>query len=282
MTRGTTTPNRPRTADQTDMSGPESPPAASAPPRLRLRFAGRVALGALGLAVLRGPLGTAWVLAAAVPGAYLAAYARTNLDANRSPDGGEPFARLGTANGITLFRGWLAAVLTGALVASPPDPRIPVALFAGAVGLDAVDGAVARRTRETVLGARLDGATDALAVLVGAAVAVALGSLPAWYLLAGAVWYAYAGSLWRRRRNGEPVYDLPPSRIRPFVGTAQFAVVALALLPSVGGAGGTPRLTALAGVVLAALLGSFARDWAAATGRLGRDDPPLASGRGGD
>ncbi|MGM0447456.1 MAG: CDP-alcohol phosphatidyltransferase family protein [Methanobacteriota archaeon] len=266
---------------RTEMTPSESSPAASAPSRVRRRFAGTVALGALGIAALWRPLGTAWVLAAALPGAYLAAYAWTNLDANRPPDGGDPRPRLGPANAITLFRGWLAAILAGAAVATPPDPRVPLVLFVGAVGLDAVDGAVARRTRETVLGARIDGATDALTVLVGAAVGVALGALPAWYLLAGAVWYAYAGSLWRRRQAGAPVFELPPSRVRPFVGTAQFAVVAFALLPDVAGAGGDSRLTALAGVALAALLASFARDWAAATGRLGRDDPPVAAGRDG-
>ena len=262
------------------MSAPESSVSLSS--RLGLRFAGGGALGTLGLAALWRPLGAAWVLTALLPATYLAAYAWANLDANHPTDGGDPSPRLGPANALTLFRGWLAALLAGAAVAPPPDPRLPVALFAGAVALDAVDGAVARRTRETVLGARLDGAADALAVLVGAAVAVSLGALPAWYLLAGAVWYAYAASLWRRRRAGAPVYELPPSRIRPFVGTAQFAVVAVALLPAVWGAGGTPGLTALAGVALAALLASFARDWAAATGRLGRDDPPIAAGRGGD
>jgi CDP-diacylglycerol--glycerol-3-phosphate 3-phosphatidyltransferase len=262
------------------MTAPESP--AVPPARLRRRFAAAVTLGALGLAALWRPLGTAWVLAAVAPGAYLAAYARTNLAANRAPDGGTPDPRLGPANAITLFRGWLAVVLAGAAVASPPSPWLPAALFVGAVGLDAVDGAVARRTRETVLGAKLDGATDALAVLVGAAVAVSLGSLPAWYLLAGGVWYAYAGSLWRRRRRGAPVYELPPSRARPFVGTAQFAVVALALVPGVGVSVGRLPLTALAAVALAALLASFARDWAAATGRLGRDDPPVAGGRSRD
>ena len=181
-----------------------APSTASPRSRLRLRFAGAVTLGALGLAALWRTFGTAWVLAAAGPGAYLAAYAWTHLGANHRPGVDGPRPRLGPANAITLFRGWLAVVLGGAAVASPPDPRVPVVLFGGAVGLDAVDGAVARRTRETVLGARLDGATDALAVLVGAAVAVALGALPAWYLLAGGVWYAYAGSLWWRRRTGAP------------------------------------------------------------------------------
>ena len=255
---------------------------ATAPARLRLRFAAVVALGALGLAALWRPLGTTWVLAATVPGAYLAAYAWTNLDANRPPDGGDAHPQLGAANAVTIFRGWLAVVLAGAVVAPVPVSWLPVALFAGAVGLDGVDGAIARRTRETVLGGRLDGATDALAVLVGIAVAVALGTLPAWYLLAGAVWYAYAGSLWRRRRRGAPVYELPPSRVRPLIGTAQFAVVAVALVPGIESAVGSFGLTALAAVALAPLLASFARDWAAATGRLDRDDPPIAAGRGGD
>ena len=255
---------------------------ATVPPRLRLRLVGGAALAALGLAALWRPFGVEWVLATAPAGAYLLAYAWTNLSANHPPGEGDPRPRLGPANAITLFRGWLAAILAGALVAPPPNRWVPLGLFVGAVGLDAVDGAVARRTGETVFGARLDGATDALAVLVGAAVAVALGALPAWYLVAGGVWYAYAGSLWRRRRNGAPVYELPPSRIRPFVGSAQFGVVALALFPTTGAAPPPSWLVAVAGVALAALLASFGRDWAAATGRLGRDDPPTAVGRGGD
>jgi len=185
-------------------------PASTARSRLRLRFAVSVAVGGLGLAALWRPLGAAWVLAALPVGGYLTAYAAVNLAANRPSEDGAAEAtgpqaavdadivgRLGPANVITLFRGWLVVVLAGALVADPPAPWLPVWLFAGAAGLDAVDGAVARRTRETVLGGRLDAATDALAVLVGAAVAVVLGALPAWYLLAGGVWYAY-----RRRCGG--------------------------------------------------------------------------------
>jgi len=249
--------------------------------RLRLRFAGAVVVGGLGLAALWGPLGAAWVLAALPVGGYLAAYAAVNLAANRPSDGeaagsadADVLSRLGPANWITLFRGWLVAVLAGALVADPPAAWGPALLFAGAAGLDAVDGAVARRTRETVLGGRLDAATDALAVLVGAAVAAALGGLPVWYLLAGGVWYAYAAALWRRRRAGGPVYRLPPSRLRPVVGTAQFLVVGAGLLPNAGDAG---WLVALAALALAALLASFTRDWAAATGRLGRTDPQTAA-----
>lgn len=241
--------------------------------RVRGRFLGALAVGALGLVALWRPLAGGWPLGAAAVGAYVAAYAGTHLSANRPPGGATVHPTLGPANAITLFRGWLLAVLAGTLRSSPPDPRLPVALFAVAVLLDAVDGAVARRTRETVLGARLDGATDALAVLVGGAVTVGAGALPAWYLVAGGVWYAYAGSLWLRRRAGAPIYGLPPSRVRRGIGSAQFLVIAAALLPGAGG----PVLAAVAGLALTVLLASFARDWAAATGRLGRSDPPVAT-----
>lgn len=241
--------------------------------RVRGRLLGAFGVGALGLVALWRPLDGRWLLGASTVALYVAAYAGTNLSANRPPDGTEVHPTLGPANAITLFRGWLLAVLAGTLLASPPNRWLPVGLFVAAVLLDAVDGAVARRTRETVLGARLDGAVDGLAVLVGGAVAVGAGALPAWYLLAGGVWYAYTGSLWLRRRAGEPTYELPPSRVRGLVGSGQFLVIAAALLP---GTGGRP-LAVGAGLALAVLLASFARDWAAATGRLGREDPPVAT-----
>ena len=249
--------------------------SAAARTRVRTRFLAGAALGALGLVALQRPLGGDWLLGAAPIGLFVAAYAGTHLSANRSSAGSDLHPTLGPANAITLFRGWLVAVLGGTLVSAPSRPWLRAGLFVAAVLLDAVDGAVARRTRETVLGARLDSATDALAVLVGAAVAVAGGSLPAWYLVAGGVWYAYAGSLWIRKRSGALVYELPPSRIRPLVGSAQFLVVAVGLLPGVEGTVRT-ALAIGAGIALATLLTSFARDWAAATGRLGRDDPPVA------
>jgi len=241
--------------------------------RVRARLLGTVGVGALGLVALWRPLDGRWLLGAAPVALYVAAYAGTNLSANRPPGDAAVRPTLGPANAISLFRGWLLAVLAGTPLAPPSDRWLPVGLFVAAVLLDAVDGAVARRTRETVLGARLDGAVDALAVLVGGGVAVGAGALPAWYLLAGGTWYAYAGSLWVRRRAGEPTYELPPSRVRGPVGSGQFLVIAVALVP---GTGGSP-LAAAAGIALAALLASFARDWAAATGRLGREDPPVAT-----
>lgn len=247
-------------------------PADPARSPLRRRFLGAVAVGALGLAALRPLFDGRWLSGAAPVGVYLAAYVGSNLSANRPPGRARGLSTLGTANAVTLFRGWLLAVLAGALLGPAPNPWVPLALFCVAVSLDVVDGAVARRTHETVLGARLDAAVDALAVLVGGAVAVRIGALPAWYLVAGGVWYAYAGALWLRKRAGEPTFELPPSRVRGPIGIAQFLVVAAGLAPGVGGR----PLAAAAGVALAALLASFTRDWAAATGRLGRDDPPVA------
>lgn len=241
-------------------------------PRLRRRFLGAVVAGALGLVALRPLFGGRWLLGAAPVAWYLAIYAGSNLSANRPSGTAGVRPTLGAANAITLFRGWLLAVLAGAILGSAPNRWVPLGLFCVAVSLDAVDGAVARRTCETVLGARLDGAVDALAVLVGGTVAVGSGALPAWYLVAGGVWYAYAGSLWLRKKSGESTYELPPSRIRGPVGIAQFLVVAAGLVPGVGGR----PLAVVAGLALATLLASFARDWAAATGRLGREDPPVA------
>jgi CDP-diacylglycerol--glycerol-3-phosphate 3-phosphatidyltransferase len=143
-----------------------------------------------------------------------------------------------------------------------PSGLVPTGVFVCAVLLDAVDGAIARRTRETVLGARLDGATDALALLVGSAVGAALGVLPAWYALAGLVWYGYSGALLFREWAGGSVHDLPESRLRPLVGSAQFLVVAAALWP------GLVVPDPIVAAAFVALLASFVRDWGAATGRL--------------
>lgn len=237
------------------------------PRRLRHRLVAAVGVGAVafgGIAVAIATNPTAWLVGAVGVGSVVAVTARLGLGSNRTPESSRIHDRLGAANAVTLFRGWLLAALAGFLVADPADPWLPAGLFVAAGILDAVDGAVARRTRETVLGARLDTSVDALAVLVGSAVGVAGGVLPMWYLLAGFVWYVYTAGLWYRRRTGTPVYDLPESRLRPVVGAAQLVVIGGALLPLFG----TPETTAASTLALAALCLSFGRDWAAATGRI--------------
>ena len=188
---------------------------------------------------------------------------------------------LGVANGLTLLRGVLFCAVGGFVVATPSHGWLPAVLFAVAALLDVVDGTVARRTRTTELGERLDPAVDALGVLLGAAAAVALDALPAWYLLAGGLWFGYIGSLWLRRRRGRAVFELPPSRLRGPIGAAQMVVIAAALVPTAP----TGAVTVAAAIALVVLVASFLRDWLAATGRLDRVPPgarraPVAPTRG--
>lgn len=233
---------------------------------------GTFALGLVGIAGIAGitspgtgrPIG--WFLLAGGGWLLVVGLAWRNRSDNCLPGDGRRFDRLGPANAVTLVRGWLLAALAGFLAVDPAYAWLPAALFVAAGLLDAVDGAVARRTRETVLGARLDTSTDALAVLVGGAVGVVLSVLPVWYLLAGVVWYAFVGGLRLRRWANKPVYGLPDSRIRPLIGSLQLVVIGGALLPAFG----PPETTAAAAIALSLLCASFARDWAAATGRLGR------------
>lgn len=233
-------------------------------PVIRPRF---VALGAFGagvpvLAALR--VSVLWAAIAVAVWLCILGYTWHLLGVTRRSERA-PWVRLGVANAVTLFRGWLLALLAGAAVVSAPPMGLVTSLFVLAVSLDAVDGAIARRTHETTLGARLDAAMDALAVLVGSVVAVSVGALPWWYLAAGGVWYAYAGSLSLRKRAGHPVFSLPESRLRPAIGVSQFLIIGVALAPV--------AVLSVPDVVVAIALGalcvSFARDWAAATGRLG-------------
>jgi len=230
------------------------------PLRLRYRVFSIAGLGLLALSVVVSPVSDRW-LAAVTVWVAVVGYTRYRLGQNHVSGADAPEERLGVANAVTLVRGWLVALFAG--VITTVSPGVSAAVLACAVLLDAVDGAVARRTRETVLGARLDGATDALALLVGATAAAVVGVLPAWYALAGAVWYGYSAALWARRRAGGAVYDLPESRLRPLVGSGQFLLVVVALWPAVVVPG------PVAALALAALLASFGRDLAAATGRLG-------------
>lgn len=174
-----------------------------------------------------------------------------------------PHAPIGLANAITLVRGFLVSLLAGFVVLTPSTSVLPAALYLAAIVLDAVDGAVARRTLVTSLGRFLDRYVDAHTILVGAGVGVALGTLPWWYLLAGLVWYLFAGSLWIRERLGGAVFALPPSRIRRPVGIMQLVLIGAGLLPDV-----IPvPLAPLAAIALACLLLSFLRDWLWASGR---------------
>jgi len=172
----------------------------------------------------------------------------------------------GAANAVTLARGVLALDLL-ALLGSPPSVVLAwsiVALALIALVLDCVDGRVARRRGETsAFGARFDMETDALLILVLAALAWSLGKAGAWILLAGALRYLFvaAGFVlpWLRA-------ELPPSRRRQTVCVVQIASLILCLAPFV-----PPSASAAIGFAgLAALFGSFAAD-VASLARRARD-----------
>lgn len=159
--------------------------------------------------------------------------------------------RLGPANHVTLARATLVGGVTALVVDGAPTPVL-VTVASVALAMDAVDGAVARRTgTATRVGARFDLEIDAFLILVlSARVAVALGP---WVLAIGAYRYLFVAASrplpWLRR-------PLPPSRASKAIAATQGVVLVVAasdVLPR----GLSITATALA---LAALTWSFARD----------------------
>jgi phosphatidylglycerophosphate synthase len=162
----------------------------------------------------------------------------------------------GAANAVTLARGVLALDLL-ALLGSPPSPVLAwsiVALALVALVLDGVDGSVARRRGETsAFGARFDMETDALLILVLAALAWSHGKAGPWILLAGALRYLFVAASLVLPWLAAP---LPPSRRRQTVCVVQIASLILCLAPFVA----PPASAAIGLAGLVALLGSFAAD----------------------
>jgi hypothetical protein len=134
--------------------------------------------------------------------------------------------RLGPADWVTLARATLA-VGVAALVADsfhqPAPVTLLVTLTAVALGLDAVDGRVARRTRTSPLGARFDGEVDAFLILV-LSVYVA-PSAGAWVLASGAARYAFLAAGWFLPWMREP---LPPRYWRKVAAAIQGIVLTIA------------------------------------------------------
>ena len=138
-----------------------------------------------------------------------------------------PGERLGPASWVTLARATLA-VGVAALAADSFTHDTPVALLvtlaAVALGLDAVDGWVARRTgTATALGARFDGEVDAFLILaLSVYVAPACG---AWVLAIGAARYLFLAGEWLLPWMRAP---LPPRRWRKLVAATQGVVLTVA------------------------------------------------------
>jgi len=164
--------------------------------------------------------------------------------------------RFGAANSVTLLRAALA-VLLAALVGAAPSAALGwviVGLGTAGVALDGVDGALARHRDEAgTFGARFDMETDALLILVLAALVWQQGKAGAWILTAGLLRYLFVAAGWALPWMGAA---LPPSRRRQAVCVVQIVSLLVALAPVV--ARTWSAALALAG--LAALVWSFGVD----------------------
>ena len=162
----------------------------------------------------------------------------------------------GAANSVTLVRAALTVLLV-ALLGTAPTPALGwllVGLGTAGVLLDGVDGALARRRNEaSSFGARFDMETDALLILVLAALVWQHGKAGAWILAAGLLRYAFVAASWALPWFGAA---LPPSRRRQAVCVVQIVSLLGALAPIVV----PPWSSTLALAGLAALVWSFAVD----------------------
>jgi phosphatidylglycerophosphate synthase len=162
----------------------------------------------------------------------------------------------GAANSVTLARSAIAVLLLALLGAAvtPELGWVAVGLGTAGVALDGVDGALARARSETSrFGARFDMETDALLILVLAALVWQHGKAGAWILVAGLARYLFvASSHWAPWLGAA----LPPSRRRQAVCVVQIVSLLAALAPIVL----PPWSVAVALAGLAALSWSFAVD----------------------
>lgn len=225
-------------------------------------------LALAGLSVAWGWRPTSAFLAGVAVGLFAVVIViRRSLTRARAMDGPE---RITTATWVTIARSGLVAAFAGFLFTEPSGGSVallPAGLFGGAALLDAVDGAIARRTDSvTEFGGALDVEVDALLVAAGGVAAVVTGSVPPVFLAVVMARYAFSVGVWLRRRRGLPVVELDPSRFRQATGTVIMSTVFLALLPTPG-----PTVSrTIAWTVFAPVSVHFLWDWATVSGRLDR------------
>jgi len=254
--------------------------------RLRIDWAGWVSASLLLLAVfyliLRQGWGISyagrWLLLVSGIAVYQFVFLWQNLDKNRVDAGAPLLPTLGIANLITLFRGFLNAALAGFLLGPWPPGWLawaPAALYLTSSLMDFADGAAARISgRVTILGDTLDMKWDGAGMFLAATLAVLYGQAPVVFLLVAFARYLYLFGIWQRKRQGLPVYDLLPSRIRrPFAGM-MMGFVAVILMPVYA-----PPPTHIAAVLfMIPFLGQFLYDWRTASGH---NRLPVASDESG-
>jgi phosphatidylglycerophosphate synthase len=162
----------------------------------------------------------------------------------------------GAANAVTLARAVLVLLLIASLgvAATTALGWLVVAFGLAAAALDGVDGALARRRGEgSEFGARFDMETDALLILVLAALAWQHGKAGAWILAAGLLRYVFVAASYASPWLGAA---LPASRRRQTICVVQIATLLGALLPPVV----PPWSVVVALTGLVALIWSFGVD----------------------
>lgn len=196
-----------------------------------------------------------------------------HLPDNRRPGESVVFPSLGVANGLTLLRGLLLALLAGFLFAPWPSGLLawaPAAIYTAAGIADVFDGYLARVTdRPTVLGQVLDIEFDSLGALVVSALAVWYGQVPVWFLLVGLARYLFLLGTWWRRHRGLPVCSQPQSVHGRIVAALLMGFLSVILWPIL-----YPPGTALAAALFALPLAvSFGKDWLIVSGRVDPASP---------
>jgi phosphatidylglycerophosphate synthase len=172
----------------------------------------------------------------------------------------------GAANSVTLGRAVLVLLLIASLgvAATSALGWLLVVVSVVAVALDGVDGALARgRGEASEFGARFDMETDALLILVLAALVWQHDKAGAWILLAGLLRYLFVAASYVLPWLGSA---LPPSRRRQTVCVVQIASLIGALAPLVA----QPWSVGLALAGLVTLVWSFGVDvaWLARHARV--------------
>lgn len=174
---------------------------------------------------------------------------------------------VGLANGLTVLRGGLYAIVAGFVVVPPSTGLawVPAACYGAGTVLDRLDGAVARSIGEqTDLGTRLDMAFDTFGFVAAPLVAVLWGRLPVWYLSISAARYLFLAGVYWRQYSDRPVFDTPDGDLGKYLAGVQMAFISVALVPTVPSA----LVWTAAPFVLAPSLLVFGRDFLAVSGRL--------------
>jgi CDP-diacylglycerol---glycerol-3-phosphate 3-phosphatidyltransferase len=216
------------------------------------------------------PYATRWALIAGMVLAYNLYVLWTWLPDNHREGENKLLPTYGLGNSLTLVRGLLIAFVAGfiglpwlldmGILAWLPMLFCTIAFIA-----DYFDGYLARMTNHaTVLGSKLDLEFDILGVSVVTLLAIWYGQLPWWYLILGMAGYFFRLGLWWRKRQGLPIYELPPSIHRRIFAGFQMGFLSVSLWPIL-----PAEAVTLAGIGYGTFTAlGFLRDWLVVSGRI--------------